>query len=388
MLLATAVSLPASAALSDTIHPFVTLGYSYDDNLFRLPDEVAGFAGSRSDTMRQTAVGVSFERPLGRQILTGQAKLSNVKFSHYDQLDYNAKDFLAALEWHLGNHLSGNLGGKYVQTLTPFTDYHSNERNLRTQRREYVDGAWRFHPSWQLRGGFAQEKFSYDLPAQRYNDRSEDVANMGIDYLAPSGSRVGLQLRRLKGAYANLRSVGGVLVDDGYSQDELKADVNWRFSGTTQLQMLVGWARREHRFFTGRDASGANGRGSVEWRPLGKLAFTVAGWREFAAVESNLVSNSFNKGGSVAAAWDISAKLRADASLRRETRDFAKINGIAFSGSSEDSIRSANLGLTYAPLPTVQLNAGLFRESRSGSPLVGTGNYSANGGSFNVSAQF
>ncbi|WP_254452107.1 XrtB/PEP-CTERM-associated polysaccharide biosynthesis outer membrane protein EpsL [Duganella vulcania] len=388
LLLGTAVCVPAAAALSDTIHPFVVVGYNYDDNLFRLPDEAPGFTGSRSDTMLQTAVGASFERPLGRQILTGQAKVSNVKFSHYDQLNYNGKDFLAALEWHLGNHLEGHVGGKYAQTLTPFTDFHGNERNLRVQRREYVDGAWRFHPSWQVRGGYSEEKFTYDLLSQRYNNHTEDVAFGGVDFLASSGSRVGLQLRHLKGAYPNHRQIGSTTVDDGYTQDELKADVNWAFSGTTQLQMLVGWARREHVFFSQRNSSGANGKGNLVWRPLGKVSLTLSGWREFSAVESTFISNSFNKGVSVAAGWDISAKLRADASWRRERRQFDTINGLVLPGAIEDSTRSVNAGLTYAPMQAVQLNAGVFRESRTGSPFVGTNNYRVNGASFSVSAQF
>jgi len=298
-LLGALCSTPAMAALSDTIHPFVSLTYSHDDNLLRLPDETPGFTGPRDDNLTQSLAGLSLERPFGRQILTAQAKVSRVTFSHYDQLNYNGKDFQGALEWHIGNHLSGNLGATYSQTLTPFTDLHTSDRNLRTSQRKYFDGTWRFHPSWQLRNRSQREKFSYDLLIQNINDRSADTVEGGVDYLASSGSRIGFLARHIKGDYTNARIVGNSVIDQGYTQDELKANIFWVLSGVSQVQVLAGWARREHNFFASRDSSGANGRVNLTWQPLGRLRFTAAGWREFVAVESNFVNNSLNR----APAW-------------------------------------------------------------------------------------
>ncbi|AXA91858.1 hypothetical protein DPH57_12315 [Massilia sp. YMA4] len=239
----------ASAEISDTIHPFVALGYTYDDNLLRLPDN-AGDGVQRSDRARQAQAGVIVERPIGRQRLSATAKVSRVNFDHYSQLDYNGKDLKADLYWQLGNRLSGLLGGSYVETLTPFSDYNSSERNLRTTRREYVNAAWRFHPSWQVRGGVTRNRNEYELLAQRVNNRQEDLAEVGADYLASSGSKVGLVVRHWKGHYMNPRRINGVALDDDYTQDELKASVNWRFSGVTYIEMLAGYAKRKHAFFT------------------------------------------------------------------------------------------------------------------------------------------
>jgi exopolysaccharide biosynthesis operon protein EpsL len=377
----------ASAALSDTIHPFASVVYSHDDNLLRLADTAAN-DGPRGDTMRQSQVGVLLERPIGRQLLTASAKVSRVSFSHYDQLNYNGKDLVGALQWHLFEKLDGHLGASYAQTLTPFTDYHVSERNLRVQRREYVDATWRVLPSWQLRSGFTRDKYAYDVAAQRYNDRVEDWREFGVDYLASSGSRVGLVARHLSGRYPNQRSLAGVTLDGGYSQDELKANIYWGLGGTTQVQVLAGWARREHKFYSQRDSNGLNGRVTAYWRPLGRVRFTLAGWREFAAVESTIVNSSLNKGASLAATWDASAKIKVDASLRSERRNFGTLNGIVLPGDPTDSLRNATVGLTYTPLSVLQLGVSAFHESRSGSPFIGSGSYRANGVSLNATAQF
>lgn len=387
--LAGALSAPAAhAAISDTVHPFVAVAYTHDDNLLRLDDGQQGANGERGDTFRQVQAGFLFERPIGRQVLTGHAKWSSVTFDRFDQFDYSGKDYLAALEWHLAHHLDGNLGASYSQSLTPFTDSPFNERNLRVQRREYLNGGWRFHPSWRLRGGFTRERFDYDLTAQRFNERSEEATELGLDYEPATGSRVGLQLRQVKGIYPNRRPVGAQLVDLGYDQNEVKANIYWRFSGTTQFQVLAGWVERQHNFFTMRDSSGLNGRAIMYWSPTGKLRLTATAWREYSAVESTLIESSLNNGASLAAAWSLSSKVRLDASLRREQRDFTALNGVTLSEDAHDSTRSASLGVNYAPRPGIQLGVTLARDVRDGSRVVGTGSYRANVASFNASAQF
>ncbi|WP_317201430.1 XrtB/PEP-CTERM-associated polysaccharide biosynthesis outer membrane protein EpsL [Janthinobacterium sp.] len=388
MLAGALCSAPAGAAISDTLHPFVAVTVSHDDNLFRLPDAVAGSDAPRGDTIRQVQGGLLFERPIGRQVLSGQAKLSKVTFANNDQLNYDGKDFLAALEWHVGNHVEGHVGSSYTQTLTPFTDSHSNERNLRVQRREYVDGAWRFHPSWRVRGAVNEDKAEYDLLSQRFNEHTEKGAELGVDYLASSDSRVGLQVRRVKGLFPNRRIIGATVIDEDYDQNELKANVYWRFSAVTQLQFVAGWVDRKHAFFTQRDSSGSNGRGTLYWTPTGKVRFTLSGWREYGFVESSTVSSSLNNGASLAADWDISAKVRANAQLKRETRDYIFFTNSASQDSSSDTGRTASLGLTYAPQSAIQLGVTLSHEVRNGGAAIGTGSYSTNGVSFNASAQF
>lgn len=377
----------AMAALSDTIHPFVAIGYTYDDNLLRLPDDTpAGF--QRSDRARQAQAGIIVERPIGRQRLTGTAKVSRVTFDHYTQLDYNGKDFDGDLAWELGNRWSGHLGGSYVETLTPFSDTSTNQRNLRTTRRVNATAAWRFHPSWRLRGGYTRNAYEYELVTQRVNDRDQDLVEFGGDYLARSGSTVGLVARQVKGKYKNPRVVGGVLLVNDFKQSELKTSINWQFSGITQIQVLAGYARREYDLNSSRNSSGLNGRTSIRWAPLGKVSFNAEAWREFAAVESLVVNSSLNRGASVGATWAATGKISATASLRREKRRFDVLIDSLRDVDDIDTTKSAQLGMTYAPTQATQLSVSLFREQREGSPLVGSRDYRAKGISLNGTVQF
>lgn len=378
---------PAAADISDTIKPFVTVGSSYDNNLLRLPDDTPPGI-QRSDRATQVQGGILFDRPIGRQKLTGHAKLSRVTFDHYEQLDYNGKDAVLDWAWVVGNHFDGNIGGSYQQVLTPFNDFHTDQRNLRTQRRSYASGGWRFHPSWRLRAGFNRDRFDYELAAQSLNNRKEDRTELGIDYLAASGSRVGLVARKIKGSFLNPLRIGTTFLDQNYDQDELKANINWLYSDITQVQVLAGYARRKHDTFAERDTSGLNGRVTVNWRPRQKLRFTADAWREFAAVESTIVNNSVNKGASVNASWDISAKVQANAGFKREKRNFERLPYVYFNGDPSDTTRSTNVGLVYQPTRKIQLSATAFKDRRTGTPLAGTGSYKAKGISLMATMQF
>lgn len=377
----------AQAAISDTVHPYAAVVYSYDDNLLRLPDGVDGPLG-RADALTQLQAGLNLERPIGRQLLKADLRVSRVSFNRYSELDYNGKDFSGEWQWAVLRDFTGHLGGSYTETLTSFADFHTSERNLRISRRTYADANWRFLPSWQVNTSFSRFKYDYDLPSQSINNRVEDAANVGIDYLASSGSRVGLVARRYTGEYVNAQRLGPFAQENDYRQKELKANVYWLLSGVTQIQVLAGWARREHSLSGARDSSGADGRVTGFYAPTGKLRFTVSGWREFAAVESALVTSSLNRGTSVAATWAATAKLSADAQLRRETRNFDKVTTLVLPGDASDLSRRASVGLTYAPKPAIQFNLSTYRETRTGSAYVGTGSYTSKGAQLSASGQF
>lgn len=377
-------SLPAHAALSDTIHPFVGANYSYDSNLFRVDDGPGDTVAS--DRIRQTFVGVEVDRTFGRQRLAGSARLSRVSFDRFSILDYNGKDADATLYWQLGNHLDGQLGGTYSSTLTSFSDYQGNERNLRVQRSEFVDGGWRFHPSWRVRARLNQDKYEFDAPSQRYLNREDKGTEVGLDYLGVTGSTIGLQLRRVKGDYPTPQTFGPFVFDPSYSQNEVKLKVFWKFSDQHQLQFLGGRVRRSHESQTLRDSNGTNGRVTDTWSVTRTVSLVSALWREYTPFEGSSASYSLNKGASIDGKWAISAKIQATAQLRYVERDFDGFaNPVAI--MPEDKAHVVSLGLNYSPLQNLVLSASVNRDQRK-SDTTFSRSYKSNGASFSASIEF
>lgn len=383
MALKAAWAMPGSA-----LDLYGRVGWARDDNLLRIPDNAPAFDNQRSDSWTTLEFGAIYDKSIRRQRVLAIAKFSKVTFDHFRQLDYDGRDLQATWHWQLGNRFSGQLGATYAQTLAPYTDFPSNQRNLRVQRRGFFQGGWRLHPRWEARTALSRDRFDYELAAQSFNDRTEDVAELEGRYLARSGSAVGLVLRRIEGKYPNRRPFGQGLLTDDFTQDELKARVDWRASGATTVQGLAGYARRNQPSFGAGRTSGVNGRVTVLYEPSGKLAWRASLWRDFAPLESSVVSYTLNKGVSAGATWTATGKIQVDADAVHERRNYNPRAGFNASGNLEDTLRSATLKASWAVRRKLTLSAALLHQSRSGSPVLGIGNFKANTVAINASAQF
>lgn len=381
--------MPAGAGPSDALHLYAGVGYGYDDNLLRVPDNAPAFDNTRADSWWEREGGLIFDKTYSRQRISIIAKLSKYDFNHFKQLNYDGKDLQATWFWQLGNHLEGKVGTSYQQVLAPYTDFYSNERNLRVTRSKFAEGAWRFHPSFRVRTSFRRDTFSYELLNERFNNRNEDASEIEFDYLPRSGSTVGLVARHVKGSYPYLRPIGvDAFISDNFTQDELKARVLWIASGHTTIDALVGRTDRKQPAFGAGKTSGMTGRVKATYKPRGKMTYTASVWRDFAPLESTLVSYTLNKGASLGAQWDATAKIRVNADAIYERRNYSTRTGFAGPGDIRDSIQTDSLSATWAPRPTIQVTAGVAHQKRNGSVVLGTGSYTSNSMTLSASGQF
>jgi exopolysaccharide biosynthesis operon protein EpsL len=329
-----------------------------------------------------------YDKGIGRQDLYLMAKFTKVGFDVFRQLDYDGKDIQGRWNYEIGNYLSGNLEASYNRTLAPFTDFHSGERNLRTHKRQYLDLFWRLHPSFRLRAALEDNAFRYELAGQKVNDRDERMSEAGFDYISRAENSAGLVARKIKGKYHHRRLLSNGNIDDSFEQDELKARIDWRPSGLTRVQLLAGYAKRKHAFVGEPDSSGANGRVTVTYTPRGKMSYTAAAWREFAALESTAVSYSLNRGASFNARWDVTGKTHVNARLSREKRAYNARTLSPTPTTYRDALRNASLDITTNPTRKTSVTLSAFRQTRSGVPLLGQGSYQAKGVSLSMNAQF
>ncbi|KQQ46354.1 hypothetical protein ASF61_18320 [Duganella sp. Leaf126] len=371
----------------DTFQPFVSTQVAYDSNLLRSDNTVDSNA-AQSDTSKSLIAGLAFDHTYSRQHLTATVKATKVSFNRFNQLDYTGKDGRVDLNWNIAKTLSGNVGIKYNESLASFADFSASARNLRVQRKEYVNGFWRFHPSWRLRAGYTEEKFEFDLPSQAYNNRTEKTTEGGFDYLAPSGSTFGFLVRNIKGVYPTQVFGNGVTLDNGFKQDEAKINVNWNISGVSQLIFLGGYARRESNTSSLRNDSGSNGRLIVNWNPLSQVQFTGMLWREFGAAEGVVVNSALATGKGIDAKYSISSKIEAVASYRTERRAFKPLQGIQNLTGLDDVTDTASVGLTYQPTRILLLGLNAFGTKRDGSTAAQTRSFRAKGIAFNATVSF
>ena len=213
------LAAPKDAPQEEGVRLLGGIGWTYDDNLLRVPDDEQPFEGQRSDAYRTLEAGVVYRKTISRQRIAATAKVSKVKFDHFGQLDYDGRDLLASWLWEASSKFEGRAEALYIKTLAPYTDFDSDERNLRQQRRQVLDAGWKLHPSWKLRVGAARDKTTYELLAQRYNDRTEKTYEAELVYRPKGGSSVGLVARRIKGEYPYRRPYNSSALTDDFTQD-------------------------------------------------------------------------------------------------------------------------------------------------------------------------
>jgi hypothetical protein len=101
-----------------------------------------------------------------------------------------------------------------------------------------------------------------------------------------------------------------------------------------------------------------------------------------------VVSYTLNKGASIGAQWDATAKISVNADAVYERRNYSAQRDFAGSGDLRDSVRTAALRATWKPRPLVQVQAGVAHQQRSGSVVLGTGSFKSNSVTLTANAQF
>ncbi|ABR90958.1 Uncharacterized conserved protein [Janthinobacterium sp. Marseille] len=373
--------LPALAIEGDTFTPYASYGIYYDANLLRQSDAVRQSGAQLSDRWTRAGVGIRMDKEIGRQKLTADVSAYRADYDHFNQYSNTGKDGVANWKWALGNQFSGNVGVNYAQALTPFEDYRSLERSMQTQTKTYVDGSWRFHPSWQLNTAYSHYDLDYDLASQQPSERTLDITDVGVDYLARSGNKVGMVLRHIEGdyKYADINS---------YSQNEVKAKVDWQITGKTLIQFLGGYAKREYAVNPQRDSGVPSARLTAYWKATNKTAVSLGAWRELGATDNLAANYARNQGVSLASTWDATSKISVDGLVMTEKRSYNGVSVIAGLDplNRSDDYRNALLGVTYKLTSHWRIRAAVFRTTLDSN--IPSASYSTDGAHISTRYEF
>lgn len=379
------------------VTPYVDYTVFYEDNLLRFYDsaaaKIAEGSGQMSDTVRRATGGLRFSEQISQQHFTADISLNRSSFDHFNQFDNTGEDLLANWNWHIGNNLEGNASTNYSESLTPFDSFRTVQSNLPLQgnvRRQWtnsIDAGWRFGADWRMHGAITHYQLSYDLDALHGSDQTQDTTELGLDYLAPSSSTIGVQLRHIRGGCPD-SDCHGLVLGTNYIQNEVKGKIDWQVSGKSRIQFLGGWVQRNYDTFSTENFNGTNARLIGTWAATGKIGVAINVWREVSAVADLTANYALVHGVSLGGGWDVTSKLRIESSFNIEQRDY---NGVAVLGGVTtatriDRDRKAGLGLTYLPYSHLQLSAAIFHETLN-STITQLG-FRANGAHVNAHYEF
>jgi exopolysaccharide biosynthesis operon protein EpsL len=384
----------AMANPEDVFQPYVGLSYAHNDNVYGLSsaDQARALGiNSLADTYRTMSAGINIDKQISQQHLLASFSLNRSTYDRFTQLNNDGKNARVALDWQIGSRFTGNVGTSYAQALSPDRGFVTQQRNLRTQKQVFLDAAWRFHPSWQVRGKMTRDELAYALESQRANDRNVNAEEIGIDYLSAGNGSIGLQAGHSTGAYKFPELAGQFnqfRIGNDYSQNEFKGKIDWIASGKTRLQFLGGWVERKHAAYTNRDFSGLNARLIANYALTSKVALTANVYREIGSVDDTTASFTLNNGVSLASTWEVTSKVQLSANASTVKRKYDGSPSLPTSQLStrSDSYRNMSVGANYVPTRkwTISLNA--YRTEQSAN--FQQGNFTSNGATLSTNFAF
>lgn len=365
-------TLPTYALEGDVIRPYASVTYSYDDNLRRFSSKQQALTSTgsskMSDTVMMTGVGIILDKEISRQRIFIDIGANKSSFDRNSELDNTGRDMKGRWDWELGNRLDGKVEFTHKKALVPFSDYRAQtgpglSLNTRTQDYRLLEARWLFHPRWRARAALSNSETEYGSEVQKASNLEENAYEVGLDYLSPSRSVVGVLYRHVKGTKPT-QVFQGASVSNDYDQDELKLNVDWAVTGKSKLQFLGGLVDRKYDGFSTRDFRKFNMRGNFSWAPTGKTGLNFSAWKENNAQAFVTTSYTENTGASVVGSWYMTSKLTLQGNVKYEKRDFA-FNDTGFAREDRsDKDKNYSLALIYKPTLSFMLNASVTHSAR------------------------
>lgn len=381
-----------TANSQQVVTPYAQYSLTYDDNVLRVrsPSDALSALGTEkmSDSYSTKVGGLRINKLLGRQRFLVDASMNRTNYDYFSQFNNDGKDLRSDWSWVVGPYLSGDVGYTYSEALTPFQNFRVFERNIRTTSSKFVSASLKMHPDWTLRGQFTKFGLGYSLASQQINTFTQNISELGVDYTPRTGSTVGLQLRHTNGNYPYSTLFDGVLLNNSFTQDEIKARVLWLVSGKTRLQFLGGRVDRKRQVSGQANYSGFNARLVGDWAATGKTSVTMNLWREIGGLSDVDANYALTSGVSLSATLQSTDKLSFNGLLDLERRNYngaVVVSGVTPSGR-RDRYEKAGFSVTYMPINSLSLVASIFRENLQSN--IETYGYVSNGVALSTRYEF
>lgn len=416
-----------AAEFSKILKPYFDYTVMADDNMLRFRDtllnqskeqmEQNGFSterirelvsqGKTADVLNRFSGGILFEKQISRQRLSAGFNWTYNRYERFHEINNNLLSANGNWHWLLGNRLEGNIGANYRESLLPFI-FQPGTKAIRSERSEFINAAWRFHPSWSLNGEYTR----YDLGVNsdfnvnadttqptptntnrfKFLSRSENRFELGLDYLTARQNKVGILFRDTVGEFTNPTVAQDNLVRiNSFNQAEVMAKTVWNVTEKSQLELMGGWVNRSNSTgFSGRDFDGFNGRLIYHWQPTEKLGLTLNGWRLTSVMQQLTGSFSLNTGGSIVPSWNITPKIRLEGDFSYEDRQFDRFsiqNQSNLALGRNNTFRNATVRLVYTPQPGLLLSTSIYHSdlhATADNPNSRPGSFNANGVTANL----
>lgn len=298
-----------------------------NDNPGRLSENMGK---ADSSNILINSVGLAARIPL----LSDQTRLDiagligDARFNGANQLNYQPRHLDTTLHWRAGRLVSGQMQYQYrhkrheSDRIWPESDTITTRRWSSAVGLNVSDGLTL--PSVKL----YEERTGYGaLPNQQLYDRTEKGWEVSARYDSTSGSSASLGWRQSRTELPQRHTLARTDLDDAYRDQEVFAQVYWRYSIKTALLLRTGWLQRRYATFSERNTQLLTLDAQAFWQYSPKTELILGLWqRPFSNDEDPSITYSTFRGVGLTANWEASPKLAFSLKASYETQEDTRLD--------------------------------------------------------------
>jgi hypothetical protein len=207
----------------------------------------------------------------------------------------------------------------------------------------------------------------YSLASDPINDNTIKNYEVGAYYTPPAGNELGFRAIHQVETVPVEQLYYGVPVDNSYNSDTLLATCIWESGGRIRATGQTGVVRVSHKELSSLDFNASTWRGKITWLASGKSWFDVSIWKEISPNYDETTNYTLNKGISLGAVWNPTAKLSVASRVTYLKADYVgnPEQLLATQLTRHDNDTTASLSVNYQPIRAVGISASIQTERRS-----------------------
>ncbi len=374
LLLGAAVLLPGLVQAENTLQPFVSITTVQDNNLYRLDSSVDETSLpstlSKSDTIYQTAVGLNLDWTVSRQQFVVNASMTDSRFDKNENLDNMQQNLNARWNWLVGSHVTGQLGASHKSKLADFGNTVTLDRSIQTTQNLFLNSNWRFHPDWQVGFGLAENELNYDSQEQKVLQQEDSIQSVNVDYLANSGSRVGLKFIQQDSKQPNAIIPESGSSTSEFEQQSMLLTTLWAVTGKSKLNGEVGMVSRHYKNQSTSNYDALNFKVDYDWVATGQLLVNLGAYQRATDSQDELSSARETTGVNLSANWLFSDKVTFNSRLNQSVSDRYVTTGLVTSDTVKEIYSGYSLGVSYQPHHNFDIGLNYAKSQRESEQLL------------------
>jgi exopolysaccharide biosynthesis operon protein EpsL len=364
--LGTTAHAAAAVDAADNVDFYISDEYSYDDNLFRVPENLSlvdptqadleSLPGrSKDDYTNKISAGVNLRADASRQVFNLGLRFDDVRYQRNQDLNYSGGNAVLGWDWQLGSHWLGRVTGLYDRTQASFANYLLFDRDVVQTSGYGLEVRYRIGSRFALLGAGNVASGDHSLALRRDQNFDANTGRAGIEYRTPSNNLVGVDFRSTRVEFDNVPDSLTVVRRD-YDEDAPGVLVKYAFTVKTSLEARAGYLQRNYLDPGVRDYSGETWSLGLHWEPRVALLFDLKAAHELRSYSDAETDYFVADVLSIGPTWKPRDQIKLTTAFTWERQDYIG-NGLPTTSDSarKDDVQSVKASLDYTPRDMVTL---------------------------------